>query len=209
MKIFLLLSICCINFGLYAQNISTINADLGLQDSLTYETEIRVYQGGGITNYSSLIRIYKDTSDQWTATYYEHWSKVDGVMDLKTQKKVLTSKSDMEYVYFNLIRSYIFDLPSRNEILWKLAKRGEIQKVERRRGRDKKPEMVYDILSTQSMPLDGTGYYFQAKNSYKSNEFEFGDPFWYKEKYPKINEPNYVCELITIIQNEFGIWQSN
>ncbi|HAT65287.1 MAG TPA: hypothetical protein DCS66_11910, partial [Flavobacteriaceae bacterium] len=194
-------------FGVNAQHWSEINSDLGISDTLNNPTEIRIYAGGGITNYTSLFRMYESEPDNWTAEFYEHWSKVDGAMEMKTQKKILNSKSEMEYVYLNLIRSYIFDLPNRSDISWKLMERGKIEKVEqfpKRKG--KEPIMKWEVLGKQSMALDGTGYYFIAKNPYKSNEFEFGNPFFYKDKYPEIDEPKYVCELIEIVRSEFQIW---
>ena len=51
------------------------------------------------------------------------------------------------------------------------------------------------------------GYYFQTKNQHKSNEFNFGNPHFYRDKYPEIDEPKYVCEIIKIIRAEFGIWE--
>lgn len=118
--------------GANAQHWSDINADLGITDTLYYPTEIRIYAGGGITNYTSLFRMYKSESDNWKAEFYEHWSKVDSTSELKTSKKILNSKSEMEYVYLNLFRSYIFELPNRSEIDWKLSERGVIKKEERR-----------------------------------------------------------------------------
>jgi hypothetical protein len=194
--------------GVNAQHWSEINTDLGISDTLNYPTEIRIYAGGGITNYTSLFRMYKSEPDNWTAEFHEHWSNVDGVMEMKTEKKLLTSKSEMEYVYLNLFRSYIFELPNRSEISWKLAERGIIEKKEQRyTSRNKETKMEWDILSKQSMALDGTSYYFRAKSPSKSNEFEFGNPFFYKDKYPEIDEPKYVCELIEIIRSEFEIWE--
>jgi hypothetical protein len=194
--------------GANAQHWSEINADLGIADTLNYPTEIRIYAGGGITNYTSLFRMYKSESENWTAEFYEHWSKVDSTNELKTAKKILNSKSEMEYVYLNLIRSYIFDLPNRSEIRWKLAERGIIKKEEKRySSKHKKTKAEWDIWTSKSTAIDGTSYYFKAKSSNKSNEFEFGNPFYYKEKYPEIDEPKYVCELIEIIRSEFEIWE--
>ncbi len=192
------------SIGITAQNWSVINKDLKIADTLTYPTEIRIYKDRGITNYSSLFRMYEDHSGNWTAEFYEHWSKIDGIATLETKKSILTSKSDMEYVYFNLSRSYIFDLPSQSDIQWKLGQRGVIKKVERmKRGKITKE---YDMLSKHVMPLDGSIFSFLVKNSYKTNEFEFGSPERYKELYPEIDEPKYVCELLEIIRNEFEIW---
>jgi hypothetical protein len=194
--------------GANAQHWSDINADLGITDTLYYPTEIRIYAGGGITNYTSLFRMYKSESDNWKAEFYEHWSKVDSTSELKTSKKILNSKSEMEYVYLNLFRSYIFELPNRSEIDWKLSERGVIKKEERRySSKHKKTRTEWDILSNKSTALDGTSYFFRAKNLYKSNEFEFGNPFFYKDKCPEIDEPKYVCELIEIIRSEFEVWK--
>jgi hypothetical protein len=204
MKHILVLIVLLYSIRVTAQNWSVINKDLKIADTLTYPTEIRIYKDRGITNYSSLFRMYEDSPGNWTAEFYEHWSKVESVAALETKKSILTSKSEMEYVYLNLCRSYIFDLPSQNDIQWKLGQRGVIKKVERiKRGKTTKE---YEILSKHIMPLDGTGYSFQVKNSYKTNEFEFGTPERYKELYPEIDEPKYVCELIEIIRNEFKIW---
>jgi len=205
-KIFVILLI--LPFGeILAQNWSEINSDLGISDSLTHRREIRVYQSVGATNYTSVFRMYETDPDNWTAEFLEHWRKVDGVMEMKTEKTSLDSNSEMEFVYLNLFRSHIFDLPSINDISWKLVERGKIEKVERIRYRNEEPIMEWEILSTQSMPLDGTGYYFQTKNQHKSNEFNFGNPHFYRDKYPEIDEPKYVCEIIKIIRAEFGIWE--
>ena len=92
MKNIILILISLLSLTLYSQNLSQINADLNLTDSLTYETEVRVYQGGGITNYSSLFRMFKDTSGKWTAEFYEHYAKVAGVVELQTKKQTLSRK---------------------------------------------------------------------------------------------------------------------
>ncbi|AUC80351.1 hypothetical protein CW736_13625 [Nonlabens sp. MB-3u-79] len=113
----ILISILILCFiGVNAQHWSKINADLRVSDTLNNPTEIRIYASGGIKNYTSLFRMYESEPDNWTAEFHEHWSKVDGMMEMKTQERILTSKSEMEYVYLNLFRSYIFDLPSRSDI---------------------------------------------------------------------------------------------
>ena len=68
-KVFLVLFLSFSTFTV-AQNITEINSDLKLSDSLTYKTEVRIYQGGGTTNYSSLFRMFKDESEKWTAEFY-------------------------------------------------------------------------------------------------------------------------------------------
>ncbi|WP_422091713.1 hypothetical protein [Tenacibaculum ovolyticum] len=204
MKHFLLSISLLISLGLYSQNISKINSDLKLSDSLTYETEVRIYQGGGITNYSSLFRMYKNKSDKWTAEFYEHYAKVADKAELRTEKRNLKSENDMEFVYLNLLRSHILDLPSLTEIQWKLETRGEVEKVERKhRGKIKEE---YEILSKRKTIVDGEGYQFQARG-WKSNEFEVSNPDRYLEYYPEVDELIFTCEILNIIRNEFGIWK--
>lgn len=194
------------SFIIYAQDWSEINADLGISDSLINQREIRIYRSLNTTNYTSLFRMYETEPDAWTAVHYEHWATVEGVVEMKTEKTVLTSKHNMEYVYLNFLRSYILDLPDHDEIDWKLMERGKIELVERVTRRDEKPIKEWDLMRRLSVVMDGTGYYFQAKNPRKYNEFAFSNPFFYRDQYPKIDEPHYVCEIINIIRDEFGIW---
>lgn len=113
----ILISILILCFiGVNAQHWSKINADLRVSDTLNNPTEIRIYAGEETTNYTSLFRMSESEPDTWTAEFHEHWSKANGMMEVKTQKRILTSKSEMEYVYLNLFLSYIFDLPSRSDL---------------------------------------------------------------------------------------------
>lgn len=205
MKQYLIIILLCFGYLLNSQNWWNINKDLGLSDSLNFTTEIRIYRALDKTNYTSLFRLYQNESDEWTSEFYEHWSNVDGIGNVKTNFQLLDSKSDMEYVYLNLYRSHIMDLPNRKDIFWKLVERGKIEKVERFDRGEK--IMKWDVLTKQSMPLHGNSYHFEVRNPSKNNIFNFNNPFYYKRKYPEIDEPNFVCELIEIIRSEFDIWE--
>lgn len=205
MKIILLLFILSNSIGLYSQNISEINTDLALSDSLTHETEVRIYQGGGITNYSSLFRMFKDKSRKWIAEFYEHYAKVDGQVELRTEKQTLKSKNDMEFVFQNLVRSHILDLPNKSEINWKLVTRGNVEKIERN-FRGKKIE-EYELLNKKVSVLDGEGFNIQVTGWSRNNEFEYFNPDSYLKHYPDIDELIYMCEILNIIRDEFGIWE--
>lgn len=188
-----------------AQDISGINSDLKLSDSLTYETEIRVYQGGGITNYSSLFRMFKDRSEKWTAEFYEHYAKVDGQVELRTEKRTLDSENDIEFIFQNLIRSHILDLPSLSEIQWKLVTPGKIEKIKKtHRGKE---VVEYEFINNQILITDGEGFKAQLKGWNKTNEFSYSNPDSYLKYYPEIDELIYICEILNIIRNEFGIWK--
>jgi hypothetical protein len=107
MKNIQILIIFLFSIAISEQNITDINSDLKLSDSLTYETEVRIYQGGGITNYSSLFRMFKDKSEKWTAEFYEHYAKVNGQAELRTEKQTLHRKKIWS-IYFKILFGVIF-----------------------------------------------------------------------------------------------------
>ncbi|RBW57141.1 hypothetical protein DS884_11180 [Tenacibaculum sp. E3R01] len=193
------------SIGISAQNISEINYDLKLSDSLTYQTEVRIYQGGGITNYSSLFRIFKDKSEKWTAEFYEHYAKVNRQEELRTEKQTLKSENNVGFIFQNFVRSHIFNLPSLSEIQWKLGTRGNVEKVKNiHRGKE---IVEYQLITKKISILDGEGFKVQSKGWNKINEFEFSNPDKYLKHYPEIDELIYMCEILNIIRNEFGIWK--
>ncbi|SEL53661.1 hypothetical protein SAMN04487910_2750 [Aquimarina amphilecti] len=205
MKNIILFLIPLLSLSLYSQNLTEINYDLNLTDSLTYETEVRIYQGGGITNYSSLFRMFKNKSKKWSAEFYEHYAKVDGQAKLRTEKKTLKSKSDLEFVFQNFVRSHILDLPDMRKIQWKMVKRGNVEKViDTIRGK-----IFEEYLSSERriMITDGTGFIVKVKQQEETNHFEYSNPKSYLKHYPEIDELIYMSEILNIIQNEFGIWK--
>ena len=205
MKYFLPSVSFLISLGIYSQNISKINSDVKLPDSLTYETEVRIYQGGGTTNYSSLFRMYKNESEKWTAEFYEHYAIVADKAELRTEKRNLNSENDMEFVFQNFVRSHILNLPSLSEIQWKLGTRGNVEKVKSiHRGKEIEE---YELITKKVSILDGEGFKVQSKGWNKINEFEFSNPDGYLKHYPEIDELIYMCEILNIIRNEFGIWK--
>ncbi|MFD2561725.1 hypothetical protein [Aquimarina rubra] len=205
MKNIILFLILLLSLNFYSQNLSEINSDLNLTDSLTYETEVRIYQGGGITNYSSLFRMFKDKSDKWTAEFYEHYAKVDGAAELRTEKQMLKSKSDLEFVFQNFVRSHILDLSDMRKIQWKMVKRGDVKKViDTIRG---KVYEEYLASKEKVMITDGTGFIVSVKQQEEINHFEYSNPESYLKHYPDNDELIYMCEIINIIRDEFGIWK--
>ena len=199
-----ILIIFLFSIGISAQNITEINSDLKLSDSLTYETEVRIYQGGGITNYSSLFRMFKNKSEKWTTEFYEHYAKVDGQAKLRIEKQVLTAKNNMDSIYRSLVRSYILELPNQSEIKWKMIRRGTIEKIERFRKAEKR--ITYELFNRSIHFTDGEVFKIQATDWNAKNEFEYSNPDKYLNYYPDIDELNYMCEILNTIRNEFGIW---
>ncbi|EDP95210.1 hypothetical protein U8527_13410 [Kordia algicida OT-1] len=196
--------------GLNAQNISKINKDLKLSNSLTHSTEIRIYRGGGITNYSTLFRMYKTDMNIWKAEFYEHFDEVlghRGKLVLRTKKKKISSKNDMALVYKNLLRSYILELPSIETIQWKLKKRGGIERIVYKHKGEKYVE--YETVSSQIAFLDGQKYtvQIQSKAWKKKHAFTYNNPESHLKHFPEIDEIVYMNEILSTIKNEFDIWK--
>ena len=205
MRYFGILIILLFSIGISAQDISGINADLGLSDSLNYKSEIRIYQGGGTTNYSSLFRMLKNDSEKWEVQFYEHFAKVGEETQLRTKKHALKSENNLEFIFQSLVRSHILVLPGLSEIEWKLVKLGNIQKIKTTTRSGEEIE-EYELLTTKIAILDGEGFKILAKGWNKTNEFEYANPDGYLKEYPEIDELIYMCEILNIIRNEFGIW---
>lgn len=186
--------------------ISKINKDLKLSDALTYPTEVRIYSSQGITNYSSLFRMYKIDKNKWKAEFYEHFDAVVGQSKLKTKRKNLISKNDIKFVFKNLLYSYILELPSLDEIFWKLEKRKQ-KRIEIKAGNGKS-KVTYQNIKEQTSILDGHGYIVQIRSAAwkKQHAFKYSNPERYLEIYPEIDELIYMNEILNIIKTEFGIW---
>jgi hypothetical protein len=191
--------------GVLSQDIHQMNQDLNLTDSLTFSSEVRVYQGQAITNYSSLFRMYQDDSNVWTIEFYEYFAKVEGIVDLKINKSTLASKSDSEFIFLSLIQNHILELPDESEIQWKLVKSSEIKKVKNK----VKGKVIeeYEIYNEKNHIIDGEGYFFQVKWGDSLNNFKYGNPDGYLELFPENDELIYVCNLLKTIRVEFGIWE--
>jgi hypothetical protein len=200
-----ILIILVFSIGVSAQDVTKVNSDFKLPDSLTYKTEVRIYQSLGTTNYTSLFRMYKDKSKKWKAEFYDHYAKVVGVVELRTEKRTLKSKSDMEFIFQNFNRSHILNLPSSSEIMWKLVNRGDIQKNEKTRKGKKTIE--YTFLNRVVAFSDGEGFEVQVRLSNRSNKFRYSNPYSSLKYCPNIDELIYMCEILDLVKKEFGIWK--
>jgi len=197
MKNIQILIIFLFTIGVYAQNISRINTDLKLSDSLALDSEIRIYTGSGITNYSSLFRMYKDKSDKWTTEFYQHYAKVSGQAELWTEKQTLKSKNDMEYVWNSILRTNVQFLPNMSEIKYKMRERGDVEFV----------DGEYQLMWKTKEIMDGVGYKVQIKADKKFNEIDYENPESYLKYYPELDELIYFNDLLDIVKSEFEIWK--
>jgi hypothetical protein len=149
--------------------------------------------------------MFKDNSEKWTAEFFEHYAKVNGQTELWTEKHTLKSENDVEFIFQNFVRSHILDLPSLNEIQWKLVTRGNVEKTKKiHRGKEIE---AYELTNKRSSILDGERFKVQVKGWNKTNEFEFSNPDGYLKHYPEIDELKYMYEILDLIRTEFGIWK--
>ncbi|WP_299529129.1 hypothetical protein [Ulvibacterium sp.] len=185
--------------GLFGQDLTKLNSDLGLTDSLNHESEIRIYKGFGVTNHTGIFRMYQDSSKNWRAEFFDHYAKVLMTAKLKIEKRELTSNKNLEKVWWSLLKTRILDLPDMSEIEWKLKKN---------------PEMVEDmgikVLSWQKTEiLDGESYAICFRWSNKLNQVTYRNPERYLQIYEKVDELIYFNNLLDLIRTEFGIWKNN
>ena len=197
MKNIQILIIFLFSIGIFAQNTSGIKSDFKLPDSLNLDSEIRIYVGGGITNYSSLFRMFKDESKKWKAEFYEHYSKVQGQEEPRTEKRTLKSENNMEFVWNSILRTNVEFLPNMSEIKYKMRERGNIELV----------DGEYQLMWKSKQIMDGIGYQVQIRTVNTSNELDYGNPESYLKYYPNVDELIYFNELLSLIRNEFDIWK--
>lgn len=176
-----------------------------LSDSLTYESEVRIYRGIGELDEPSLFRMFKDKSGKWTAEFYEPYTQVVGQDGLQIEKRILESDKDMEFIFQNFIRSHILDLPNMRDIWWKLVTRGNVEKVEKPYDGEMAEE--YTFRKQVLLVFDGEGFKVQVNGLDRTNEFEYSNPDAYLKVHPEIDELNYMCEILDLIRAEFNVWK--
>jgi hypothetical protein len=192
-----ILIILFISINIYAQNISRINAHLEISDSLNFDSEIRIYASGGLTNYSSLFRMYKDKSERWKVEFYEHYAQVNHLSKFRTEKHSLKSENDIEFVWNSILRTNVQHLPNMSEIKYKMKKRGNVELV----------NGEYRLKWIAKEIMDGVGYKVQITANKKFHEVDFENPESYLKHYPDVDELVYFNELLDLIKSEFGIWK--
>ena len=160
-------------------NYSKINSEYNIPDSLTYKTEIRIYQIGELCEYSSLYRMYIDKSGIWKIEFYEdHENKSE---NNKIKKQFLIPNNNAKLIFTQLLKNHILDLPSEKQIKWKFD------------------NGVTGII--------GDFYKFQVRHNGKFNEFEYSEPLSLFTSYPNIDELIYVSNILELLMKEFNIWQ--
>lgn len=198
MKKTLVLLFSFISLTLFGQDINQIDKALNIPDSLSYDAEIRIYKGFGITNVTEIFRMYKKRN-QWKIERYFYYAPVQEMQKPNIKKIKLTAKTHPEFVWQSILRANILEIPDMDKIMYKLQKRGEVQLV----------DGDYEVWNKTSFITDGTGFKVKIKRGKDSNEIYYGNPESYLKMYPEVDELLFFSELLNVIKSEFNMWKFN
>lgn len=197
-KLFILIIILS-NSTLFGQNLTEINENIGLADSLTNNKEIRIYRTSGMNNHMGIFRMYQDSTEKWKAEFIDHYAKVPNQAELKIEKRKLKSKSKMDLVWLEIQKTNIQDLPNMTDIEWKLKKEPVIHEMDGEK-----------VLSwKQTSILDGQGYDVHIRGGKFFNRVYYSNPESYLRIYENVDELLYFSELLNLLRTEFGVWKNN
>lgn len=197
----------CLPLLLFGQDLSIINKELKLSDSLIEPKEVRFYRNSQNTNLTTVLRIYQSESKDWKAEFHEYWSTSVKPTRLKSKKRNLKPKTEIEVVYLKLLLNHILDLPNMNEIDWKFISKGEIVKNKKKINSKGDYKEIYEFKNrTKKVILDGYNFKVQISD-YKNNEFSFSNHNEYLKLYPAIDELILYSKITTILSEAFDIWK--
>lgn len=169
-----------------SQSIAHINTVLGIGDSLQ-QMEVRVYKRYSTSNATDILRIYYTKKTGYVVEGFEY--RHPGTFD----KVIVSTSSDLEYVYMKLIATNILFLPAEEVFQYKKDT----------------PVVVFDdgkyAYSITSISVsDGVSYTVHVKNNTKYNYIEYDNPESYLQRYPGIDELEYFVQFLNVIRDEFG-----
>ena len=197
-KLFILIIILS-NSTIFGQNLTQIDKNIGLADSLTYNKEIRIYRTSGMNNHMGIFRMYQDSKEKWKAEFIDHYAEVPNQAELKIEKRKLKSKSKMNLVWLEIQKTNIQDLPNMTDIEWKLKKEPVIHEMDGEK-----------VLSwKQTSILDGLGYDVHFRGGKFFNRVYYSNPESYLRIYENVDELIYFSELLNLLRTEFGVWKNN
>lgn len=178
----------------FSQNISEINANLKISDSLTNQKEIRIYKKEGTTNYSELLHLYFENK-KWNAIHYKYYASLYENKPPTIEKIKLSTKKDLELLWIQILATNIEFLPNQSEIEYKLRGKLEI---------DRLTNGEYEYSYKKTLAIDGTNYLVMVKNYNKRNKVTFDNPESYLKLYPNVDELIDFCNLLKIINSTFS-----
>jgi hypothetical protein len=187
-------------FHFFGQDISEINKNINLSETLEFEREIRIYKDYSITTSIEIFRMYDEGQNNWTVVIYYYnkefktATKINEIQFPKENIGKLKVK-DANLIWLNFILNDIEYLPSIKDIDYKLKTTSiEIEDGEK------------IILKRKISPLDGESYEVFVKNGKVENHFIFNGLNSYLKHYPQVDELISYNKLLSIINTEFNLW---
>jgi hypothetical protein len=184
----------------FGQDISEINKNVNLPDTLEFEKEIRIYKDYSSLNGLDVFRMYDNGKNNWTVVIYyfnKELKSVTKINKIEFPKENIgdLKPKDAYMIWLNLLLNDIEYLPSLKDIDYKLKTTSiEIEDGEK------------IILRRKTSPLDGESYQVFVKNGKVENHFIFNSIDSYLKLYPKVDELISYNQILSIIRKEFNLW---
>jgi len=193
--IFILFSI----FKCFAQDVSEINKELELSDTLKFEQEIRIYKNYSISDRIEFFRMYDEGKNNWIVLKYFYSKKLKQITkidEIKFPKEKIGNlqPKDMNLVWLNILMSDVEFLPSQKDIEYKF-KNASIQFE----------DGEYGIVKKKAIVLDGEDYQVFIRNGKIKNNFTFDNPKSYLKHYPNVDELISYYQLLSVLKKEFNL----
>ncbi len=199
MKLILIIFIISIS-SCFGQDYSEINKSLDLNDSLEYESEIRIYKDFSTTDGMEIFRMYNKGNNEWVVYvyYYNKTFKSATKIEMIEFPKENLGKikvKNANLIWLKILLTDVDKLPNLKDISYKLKK----IKIEFLDGE-------YSIARNVISVVDGQSYFVNFRNLKKTNNFFFSNPETYLSNYSDVDELISYNQIVTIIKDEFNLW---
>ena len=186
-------------FQSFGQNISEINKDLNLSDTLEFEKEIRIYKDYSNATRIDFFRMFDSGENNWIVYIYYYnkefksVTKIDRI-DFPKENSGMLKVKDANLIWLNFLICDVEFLPNLKDIDYKLKKASiELEDGE------------YGISKKKIATLDGVGYTVFVKNGKVENNFIFDSPDCYLKYYPNVDELISYNQILSVIKKEFNL----
>lgn len=171
-------------------DVKKINNRLGISDIL-FDKEFRLYKSHAITSSTELFRMFYDDNKIWHAYLYHYRSDQETYTVTK-----LSSVKDLDFIWLQLFAFYIEKLPNIKDIAYKFND----TKVVSEQGQ-------YYLQTTVSTISDGTSYKAYFKFKKEQHIIDFTNYKSYLKRFPEVDELIAYQKIMTLISNNFEIWE--
>jgi hypothetical protein len=181
---------------LAAQDITKINIELEIPDSLSKAKELRIYKYLYLSQSVDVLRLYQQHDNLFMVECYRYKKhpKTDS-LDHKMLK--LTKDSFDNLIWLKIDQSHILNLPNMDDIRYKLHGKVEISNE----------NGFYEVSKDMITISDGVGYRVLIKDEKDKNDVYYDNPESYYTHYPFVDELDYFTRLLDLIRLEIGVWR--